>query len=412
MLVTNSSWVASASSTEHTGAWKWANYGGEIVNHSKSQLDWATATTTTPAAGWAAATEYNDAPNIALTPEAIESVENVETMEAVEITECPLPPPPTPPHPPPPPPPPPPHSDCPASSGFLGGARGECGSAPTGKCGASSNITLACKHGSGGVIQKLDFVDWGLPSGTCGHFKPGYCNSSKDAYDVVAAACLGKPSCSIRPCGIKGEGCPFAAIQDPCPGMSKVLAIQASGCAPAAEHDADGEALRLPLPSHQGVSSLPRAPRTVARSSYKIKMSRLFNGWLDVKDLPAVSGSTVQLEYSGHVETAQEWAAMDSVVVQPSVPGGADFSNRFNWHEFQYVTVTGSFTSAPQLSSFTGRRLMNAMPRVGAFSSSNPMLDKIYAGFRETNEGLTISGMLVDCPNRERLGYVMSHSVV
>ena len=45
------------------------------------------------------------------------------------------------------------------------------------------------------------------------------------------------------------------------------------------------------------------------------------------------------------------------------------------------------------------------MPRVGTFSSSNPMLDKIYAGFRETNEGLTISGMLVDCPNRERLGY-------
>lgn len=139
------------------------------------------------------------------------------------------------------------------------------------------------------------------------------------------------------------------------PSQAKVLAIQASGCTPAAS-----TALPSP-PSPPDAATLLTALEAAnttrtSTSCYKVKMSRLFNGWLDVKNLPAVSGSTVQLEYSGHVDKAQEWAAMDSVVVNTSVLGGTDFSNRFNWHEFQYVTVTGNFVSAPKLSSFTGRR--------------------------------------------------------
>ena len=43
---------------------------------------------------------------------------------------------------------------------------------------------------------------------------------------------------------------------------------------------------------------------------------------------------------------------------------------------------------------------------MGTFSSpSSPMLSKVYDAFVQTYEGLTVSGMQVDCTNRERLGY-------
>ena len=204
---------------------------------------------------------------------------------------------------------------------------------------------------------------------------------------------LGKSSCSIRPCGITGDPCPFHQAKDPCSGHVKKLAVQASGCKP------------VPSPVTESVIEPDHATAAApTQRCYRVKMSKLFNGWVDVASLPAQPGTVVTLEYSGHADTPSEWHAVDTVVIGAG-KGGTGFSNRFNWHEFQYVTVSGHLDSAPALKAFSGRRLMNAMPRTGSFMSTDPMLNKVYSGFRETNEGLTISGMLVDCPNRERLGY-------
>jgi hypothetical protein len=43
---------------------------------------------------------------------------------------------------------------------------------------------------------------------------------------------------------------------------------------------------------------------------------------------------------------------------------------------------------------------MNGHRKGGSFTSSSAMLDKIYDGFVNTYEGLTVSGMVVDCTNR------------
>ena len=72
------------------------------------------------------------------------------------------------------------------------------------------------------------------------------------------------------------------------------------------------------------------------------------------------------------------------------------------------LKVQGSmpFTlSEGDLQHFIAKRITNAQTRVGTFASSSTMLNRVYDAFMETYEGLTVSGMLVDCTNRERLGY-------
>jgi alpha-L-rhamnosidase len=145
---------------------------------------------------------------------------------------------------------------------------------------------------------------------------------------------------------------------------------------------------------------VPSAP--TAGACYVVKMEKLLNGWLDVAKLPAAAGANVTFQYSSDAKQTLQWNAMDTVTTSASATG---FKNRFNWHEFQYITVTGSLNAAPLAVDFVGLRLMNKMPKVGSFTSSNDMLNKVYDGHVATNEGLTIGGMFVDCPNRERFGY-------
>lgn len=372
-----SGWEAAPSNMAHVGGWQWGNYGGEAVDHTLDQPGWAT--NDGGSEGWTAAVNYDALVGArAVTPEHVDSVGAVETVAAVAITPCsapspaPSPPPPTPT---------PEHSDCPAKSGLLGGVRSEChqsGHGGGGKpCSASDNLTLQCQ--SGGVITSIDFASWGTATGECGSFKASSCNSTA-SYSTAAAACLGKSSCSLVPARDTWE------TADPCFDTVKHLSIQASGCTPAP-------------------SAAEGAAEGAAPTCYKVKFAKLLNGWLDASALPAAPGATVTFKYSANEATAEEWAALDTVRIGAAGGAGADsFTNRFNWHTFQYVTITG-LSAPPALSSFHGRRLANKLPRVGAFNSDNALLDSVYEGFAATNEGLTISGMFVDCPNRERFGY-------
>ena len=78
-----SGWKAKASSIEHTGAWQWGNYGGELLDH---RLDLAAWSTTAPTAGWANAAEY--AVDKRVTPESLEAMESVETLPASGVAQC------------------------------------------------------------------------------------------------------------------------------------------------------------------------------------------------------------------------------------------------------------------------------------------------------------------------------------
>ena len=371
LLTTNakSGWRISESSMQHLGLWEWGNYGGEYVDHGKDDETWATAAGSTVGAGWSNVVNGDAALGTrVISPEHLESIGIVERIAAVSVTPCrgPAPSPPAPSPPAPSPPAPSPHnSDCTKASGLLGGVRAECGIA--GPCVAHDWLNLTCA--SGGVMTKIDFASWGTPTGSCSALEGSACNAT-NSYEYVAKACLGKSHCSLLP---RRDN--FGT--DPCFKVAKTLAVQVSGCTPARAASA-------------------------AEACYVVKMEKLLNGWLDVAKLPAAAGANITFQYSSDAKQTLQWNAIDTVTTSASATG---FKNRFNWHEFQYITVTGTLNAAPLASDFVGLRLMNKMPKVGSFTSSNEMLNKVYDGHVATNEGLTIGGMFVDCPNRERFGY-------
>ncbi|KAJ3682655.1 hypothetical protein LUZ60_015228 [Juncus effusus] len=69
------------------------------------------------------------------------------------------------------------------------------------------------------VITEINFASFGTPQGTCGSYTHGQC-SSANALSVVQEACIGTSSCNV--------GVSIRAFGDPCRGVTKSLAIEAT----------------------------------------------------------------------------------------------------------------------------------------------------------------------------------------
>ncbi|KAF6163216.1 hypothetical protein GIB67_025080 [Kingdonia uniflora] len=80
----------------------------------------------------------------------------------------------------------------------------------------SPEVRLSCEHGW--HITSINFASFGTPEGECGKFNRGICHA-ESALQIVQKACIGHEACFI-PVSTSTFG-------DPCPGMSKSLAIEA-----------------------------------------------------------------------------------------------------------------------------------------------------------------------------------------
>ncbi|XP_038705830.1 beta-galactosidase 8 [Tripterygium wilfordii] len=79
-------------------------------------------------------------------------------------------------------------------------------------------LSLECPNPNQ-VISSITFASFGTPGGTCGGFTHGRCSSAK-ARSIVQKACVGSKSCSLS--------VSTAKFGDPCQGVTKSLAIEAS----------------------------------------------------------------------------------------------------------------------------------------------------------------------------------------
>lgn len=85
-----------------------------------------------------------------------------------------------------------------------------------------AEMLLECAAGQ--HITKIKFASFGNPRGSCGHFQHGTCHANK-SMEAVRKVCIGKQQCYI-PVQRK-----FFGSIDPCPGVSKSLAVQVH-CSP------------------------------------------------------------------------------------------------------------------------------------------------------------------------------------
>ncbi|CAM8987227.1 unnamed protein product [Rhodiola kirilowii] len=90
---------------------------------------------------------------------------------------------------------------------------------------ASARAHLKCPEGK--VVVSIGFASFGNPSGVCGKFTMGNCNSPISR-NLAEKRCLGKTSCSV---GVNRQN--FIKGRDACPQITKTLAIQAKCGFPA-----------------------------------------------------------------------------------------------------------------------------------------------------------------------------------
>lgn len=113
-------------------------------------------------------------------------------------------------------------------------------------------------------------------------------------------------------------------------------------------------------------------------------------------------GAQIEIESSELPDRAMTHGLRSVYVIGPS--GRGVFSNRFNYHSGRWLTIRG-LDRRPLPSEVRGHFVRTAYRRTAHFSCSNELVNRIYETTLWTYENLSLGGYVVDCPQRERMGY-------
>jgi alpha-L-rhamnosidase len=152
---------------------------------------------------------------------------------------------------------------------------------------------------------------------------------------------------------------------------------------------------------------------------YRVDMGAHFTGFLEARFFGLQKGDTVRISVSERTYSSYKGKSMDASrsigdnaieehrQAQYYIARGEDgetFHNRFNIFSGRYIHFIG-LKKPPKVSDITGYAVSSAAERTGNFECSDSMFNRIYEIDRYTFEMCHVEGVIVDCPNRERLGY-------
>jgi alpha-L-rhamnosidase len=137
---------------------------------------------------------------------------------------------------------------------------------------------------------------------------------------------------------------------------------------------------------------------------WRVDMGKSFTGFVEASFDGLHAGDTVTIQVSNRWSTNIEFEQRQYYIARGEK--GETFINRFNYVAGRYITITG-LSRAPHLADIRAHAVSSAGRRTGYFSSSNRLFNQIYEADRRTYEMCHTEGVIVDCPNRERLGYGM-----
>ena len=135
---------------------------------------------------------------------------------------------------------------------------------------------------------------------------------------------------------------------------------------------------------------------------HEVLLEKNFTGYLRIHMRGQSRGDRV-------VITVADAPSPDSVFNQISeyICAGDDeevFQHRFNYSAGRYLTIQG-LKEDPRPEDISGLVIFNEMERVGSFTSSNDLFNRIYETDIWTYIANTNEGFTADCPHRERMGY-------
>ncbi|WP_262245928.1 glycoside hydrolase family 78 protein [Parapedobacter soli] len=138
-----------------------------------------------------------------------------------------------------------------------------------------------------------------------------------------------------------------------------------------------------------------------ADGSYRVDMGVNFAGWTEV-GVKGQEGDTIRFLYSEREQDDMTFNLHSAYVI--GATGKGIFRNRFNYSSGRWITITG-LDVAPDINDIRGWMVRTDYGNAAQFESSDTLQNWIYDRVRWTFENLSLGGFIVDCPQRERMGY-------
>jgi alpha-L-rhamnosidase len=145
----------------------------------------------------------------------------------------------------------------------------------------------------------------------------------------------------------------------------------------------------------------PVAIETRPNGVYRVDMGVNFAGWTEIH-VHGQPGHRIDFQFSEREKDDMTFNIYSAYI--PDTSGSGVFKNRFNYSSGRWITIKG-LTQKPRLEDIRGWVVRTAYDSATSFECSDSLQNWIYNRACWNYENLSLGGYLVDCPQRERLGY-------
>ncbi len=172
----------------------------------------------------------------------------------------------------------------------------------------------------------------------------------------------------------------------------------------------------IDIPTHQASPQMteqnavtetisPISIKEMAPDTFLIDMGKNLTGWIEVHFSNLQKSQEIKLDYCDHLINGEQFNdrnQWDMYIASGNSP--ETFINKFNYHGFRYVRITG-LKEKPLAESVKAYLIQTDFEPAATFECSDPDLNRIHDMVNYTLRCLSLGGYLVDCPQLERLGY-------
>ncbi|MBS0029966.1 family 78 glycoside hydrolase catalytic domain [Chitinophaga sp. 22321] len=145
----------------------------------------------------------------------------------------------------------------------------------------------------------------------------------------------------------------------------------------------------------------PVSIHPLPNGNYVVDMGVNFAGWTAIR-VSGKPGDRIDFRFSEREGVDMTFGLHSAFIIGPT--GQGEFRNHFNYSSGRWITITGLKTP-PSTADVRGWLVRTAYEPATSFSCSDTLQNWIYDRVRWTFQNLSIGGYIVDCPQRERLGY-------
>jgi alpha-L-rhamnosidase len=149
----------------------------------------------------------------------------------------------------------------------------------------------------------------------------------------------------------------------------------------------------------------PISIKEMAPDTFLVDMGKNFTGWVEFNFPHLQKSQEIKLEYCDHLISGERFNDRNQYDVYIASGNSPEmFINKFNYHGFRYMRVTG-LKNKPAAESIKAYLIHTDFEPAATFECSDPDLNAIHDMLFYTFQCLSIGGDFVDCPQIERLGY-------